>query len=76
MGEVRSLGKEIEYKVTIQTRDFKSSESFYIDGNEEFTMNGKTFKFKDVSRINIQDADDNGGWSRIESIKEKFGKGK
>lgn len=59
-----------KYKVSIDNRESKSSESFHVDGNEEFTMNGKTFKFKDVFRINIQDADGNGGWNK-EGLKLK-----
>lgn len=51
-------------KVKIDTRDNKSSESFYVDGEEEFIMNGRTYKFEDVFRISIQDVDGNGGWNR------------
>ncbi|HJF32219.1 MAG TPA: hypothetical protein K8V56_10675 [Sporosarcina psychrophila] len=71
MGEVK------EYKVTIETKDMVNSESFHINGDEEFTMNGKTYKFNDVFRITIADADGNGGWnSKDLDISSLFGKGK
>lgn len=52
-----------DFKVSIQSRNFDDSESFHINGEEEFTMNGKVYKFKDVDKINIAHADGNGGWN-------------
>jgi hypothetical protein len=68
-----------KYLVSIDTRDVKGSDSFHINGDEEFTMNGKTYKFQDITRIMIADADGNGGWNSEDAeeiIKGLSSKGK
>lgn len=63
MREVDGMEEPRKYKVSIDRRG-AGSRSFHVNGDEEFTMNGETLKFSEVSRIYIADADGNGGWNK------------
>lgn len=63
-----------QYKVSIDTRNVTDSTSFYVNADDEFTLNGKNYLFKEISRIIIADADGNGGWNSPDAIKKLLGK--
>ena len=65
-----------DYRVTLNYRDSKkNSESFVVNPEDKFQMNGQEFTFEEISQITVTDAD-NGGWGNPDKVLEAFSKHK